>query len=382
MLAVNADQHPLKVVLVAGARPNFIKIASLEAAMRARPEVFDPCLVHTGQHYDKKMSDVFFEELGIPKPDRNLGVGSGSHAKQTGEIMIRFEPVILEEKPDLVVVVGDVNSTIACTLVASKLGVPVAHVEAGLRSGDRGMPEETNRILTDSISDFLLVSEPSGVENLRREGVPDEKVFFVGNVMIDTLFKHRDRSVESKVLEDLGLEEKGYGVLTLHRPSNVDDPDAMSEIMTALEAVGSDLPLVFPTHPRTLGRIEESGLLDRLKAIPRIQLISPLGYLDFLRLQSSAKLVLTDSGGIQEETTALGVPCVTIRENTERPVTITDGTNILAGTKSADILAASRKILDGRAEVPDSPPELWDGQAAVRVAEVLAQELAPATSVS
>jgi UDP-N-acetylglucosamine 2-epimerase (non-hydrolysing) len=320
-----------KIVNICGARPNFMKIAPLMRAYRDHANIV-PLLVHTGQHYDKNMSELFFDQLGIPAPDLNLEVGSGSHAAQTAEIMKRFEPVVLEHKPQWVVVVGDVNSTIACALVAKKLAVRVAHVEAGLRSFDHSMPEEINRLLTDAISDLLFVSEPSGLENLRREGVADEKIHFAGNVMIDTLRASRQQAEQSGVLAELGLEARGYNVVTLHRPSNVDDPAIFGRIADALEHIQRDLPTVFPMHPRTLHNLGRLGLKQRLEGMPGLRLVEPLGYLDFLKLTSNAAVVLTDSGGIQEETTILGVWCLTIRENTERPATITHGTNQLVGT--------------------------------------------------
>ncbi|MBN1510928.1 MAG: UDP-N-acetylglucosamine 2-epimerase (non-hydrolyzing), partial [Phycisphaerae bacterium] len=292
----------VKIINVCGARPNFMKIAPLMRAYRAHPAI-QAVLVHTGQHYDTNMSDLFFRQLGIPEPDINLGVGSGSHAVQTAEIMRRFEPVLAEQRPDWVVVVGDVNSTIACGLVATKLGVGLAHVEAGLRSFDRTMPEEINRLLTDAISDLLFVSEPSGMENLRREGVAQEKIHFVGNVMIDTLRANLARAEESRILDELGLEPGGYNVLTLHRPSNVDGSASFGRIADALDVIQGDLPTVFPIHPRTLANLDRLGLGERLRAMAGLRIVEPLGYLDFLRLMGKAAVVLTDSGGIQEETT-------------------------------------------------------------------------------
>jgi UDP-N-acetylglucosamine 2-epimerase (non-hydrolysing) len=356
----------VRIVHVVGARPNFMKIAPILAACSSRAGI-ESVLVHTGQHYDEKMSRLFFEELGIPKPDLDLEVGSGSHAAQTALVLQRFEPVLLERRPDLVLVVGDVNSTIACSLAAAKLGIAVAHVEAGLRSFDRGMPEEINRVVTDALSDLLLVSEPSGLENLAREGVPSEKVHFVGNVMIDTLVAHRDRARGSDVLERLGVPPAGYAAVTLHRPSNVDDPAVLRRILTPLVELSARLPVVFPCHPRTRQAIERHGLGTTAAGF---RLTEPLGYLDFLKLMMDARLVVTDSGGIQEETTILGVPCVTVRENTERPVTLTHGTNRLAGTTEAGIRDALRGALEPRTAAPEPPP-LWDGRAAQRIVDVL-----------
>ncbi len=360
----------MKIVNVCGARPNFMKIAPLMRAYRSHDHL-EAMLVHTGQHYDEKMSDLFFRQLDIPEPDINLEVGSGSHAAQTAEIMKRFEPVVLEHRPDWVVVVGDVNSTIACALVAKKLGVKVAHVEAGLRSFDRTMPEEINRVLTDSISDLLLVSEPSGIENLKREGVSEDKIRFVGNVMIDTLKANLEKAERTTVLEDLRLEAGGYNVVTLHRPSNVDDAESLGRIADALEVIQADLPTVFPMHPRTVSNLGRLGLADRFARMKGLRIIQPLGYLEFLKLMGKAAVVLTDSGGIQEETTILGVWCLTLRENTERPVTVTQGTNTLVGADPARIIAEYRRCR--LQQVNHRPvPDKWDGRAAERIAAILA----------
>jgi UDP-N-acetylglucosamine 2-epimerase (non-hydrolysing) len=367
-----------KILCIAGARPNFMKIAPL---MRAFSQNFDAKLVHTGQHYDDALSKIFFEELGIPRPDRRLDVGSGSHAHQTAEIMHRFEPVLEEEQPHAVLVVGDVNSTIACALVVAKfyrretfstrLGQRrrplIIHVEAGLRSGDHDMPEEINRILTDSISDILYVSDPEGMENLRREGVSEERMVFVGNVMIDTLLAAKDKAMASLVLETLQVREGGFGLVTLHRPSNVDDPSMLGHLLGVLDEISRDHPLVFPVHPRTRSRIGDAGIrLDE----GRWTLTDPLGYFDFMKLTATAKVVLTDSGGIQEETTVLGVPCVTIRENTERPVTVAEGTNFLAGTSRDKILEGYGRAMRG--EATGRVPRFWDGKSADRIASHLA----------
>ncbi|HJT30482.1 MAG TPA: UDP-N-acetylglucosamine 2-epimerase (non-hydrolyzing) [Pirellulales bacterium] len=354
----------MKLLAVVGARPNFMKIAPLMWEIERR-EGIDACLVHTGQHYDQQMSQLFFEELRIPRPDANLEVGSGSHAVQTAEVMKRFEPVLIDERPDAVVVVGDVNSTFACALTAVKLGVPVAHIEAGLRSFDRSMPEEVNRVLTDAISTWLFTTERGAADNLRREGIAGERVHFVGNLMIDTLLACRDRSERSSIIEQLGLNAGGYGVLTLHRPSNVDDPSVFQALAAAIERVQQELPIVFPVHPRT-----RQALAGWAPArMPNLRLTGPLGYLDFLKLTAHARLVLSDSGGIQEETTVLGVPCLTLRANTERPATIDQGTNRLVGMDPERIVDAALGVLHS----PPSTgrvPELWDGQAARRIVDV------------
>jgi UDP-N-acetylglucosamine 2-epimerase (non-hydrolysing) len=359
----------MKIISVAGARPNFMKIAPLMEAFAAEPSI-EPMLVHTGQHYDEKMSDLFFRQLGIPQPDVNLGIGSGSHAVQTAEVMKAFEPIVLEHKPDVVLVVGDVNSTFACGYVAVKLGVKMVHVEAGLRSGDRSMPEEINRILTDSISDLLFCTEQSGVDNLTREGIPADKIHLVGNVMIDTLLKNRAKADASTILDELGLSSGGYAAATLHRPSNVDNSETFSRILDVFEQVQQDMPIVFPIHPRTRNNLPRLGLADRVEAMTNLRLLDPIGYLDFLKLTSNARIVLTDSGGIQEETTILKVPCLTLRENTERPSTAEVGSNQIVGTDPAVILDAYRKVMDGQFRPPQIPP-LWDGHAAQRITEIL-----------
>jgi len=359
----------LKVLNVVGARPNFMKVAPLYDEMRTQPGV-EPLVVHTGQHYDHQMSQLFFEHLGLPRPDVYLGVGSGGHGEQTGRIMIAFERTVKDLNPDLVLVVGDVNSTIACGLVAVKLGVKLVHVEAGLRSFDRTMPEEVNRVLTDQISDYLFTTERSALDNLRREGVAEERVFFVGNVMIDSLLKHRAKAAESRVLEGLGLAPTGYGLVTLHRPSNVDDRTVLAGLLEVLGAIATRLPVVFPVHPRTRAKLSEFRLDRALRGYPDLKLVDPLGYLDFLKCMDNARFVLTDSGGIQEETTVLGVPCITARENTERPVTVTEGTNVLAGQDPERILAEANRAIDGQVKA-GRRPELWDGAAARRIVRVL-----------
>ncbi len=363
----------MKIINIVGARPNFMKIAPLMAAYKAYPQV-QPMLVHTGQHYDEKMSDLFFRQLEIPAPDINLGVGSGSHAAQTAAIMTAFEPIVLAEKPDAVLVVGDVNSTIACGMVAVKLGVKLIHVEAGLRSGDRTMPEEINRILVDSISDLLFVTEKSGRENLLRDGVDESKIFLVGNVMIDTLLKNKAKADQSTLLADLGVDGAPYAALTLHRPANVDDPVVLAGLLDALEVISNEMPIIFPIHPRTRKNIAGSSLAGRVEAMTNLRLLDPLGYLDFLKLTSSATLVLTDSGGIQEETTILRVPCLTLRENTERPITAEVGSNRIVGVKPDAILAAYRDVMSGAGR-PPRIPDLWDGKAAQRIAKILTEKL-------
>ena len=357
---------PIKLAVVAGARPNFMKIAPLMKALAGDPD-FKVVLIHTGQHYDDNMSGAFFRDLGIPAPQYHLEVGSGSHAQQTAEIMKRIEPVLEKEKPVAVVVVGDVNSTAAAALVAKKLGIDVVHVEAGLRSFDRTMPEEINRMVTDSICDLFLVTEESGRVNLLHEGVAPERIHMVGNLMIDSLRQNLERARQSNIAERLGIGGMNYGVVTLHRPANVDDPAALDEIMGALRVIAENTPLFWPVHPRTRARLEGGTV-----PLPReLRLLEPLGYLDFLSLEADASVVLTDSGGIQEETTALGVPCLTLRDNTERPVTIELGTNRLAGTKKASILAAWDELRNSPR--PAQVPPLWDGSAGERSREVLRQ---------
>jgi UDP-N-acetylglucosamine 2-epimerase (non-hydrolysing) len=359
----------LKIVNIVGARPNFPKISPLIRAMK-RAGGIDVVLVHTGQHYDEKLSDVFFRQMDIPPPDVNLEVGSGTQASQTAEILARIEPVLIARQPDLVLVVGDVNSTIAAALAAAKLGIPVAHVEAGLRSFDRSMPEEINRVLTDAIADYLFVTEEDAVQNLLREGRPREAIFFVGNVMIDSLFHSLPLAEKSRIGEQLELTKDGswrdFAVLTLHRPSNVDFGESLRELIGAINRVAELLPVIFPVHPRTQQNLAQAGI----SLHPNLRAVDPLGYLDFLSLMSHAALVLTDSGGIQEETTALGIPCLTLRENTERRVTITQGTNTLTGKDPEKILAAARHALAQRETKKPAPP-LWDGRAAERIVETL-----------
>ncbi len=367
---------PIKLAMVAGARPNFMKIAPLMKALDG-DAAFEVALIHTGQHYDDNMSGQFFRDLGLPQPHFHLEVGSGSHAQQTAEIMKRIEPVLEKIRPTAVVVVGDVNSTAAAAMVAKKFGIDVVHAEAGLRSFDRTMPEEINRIVTDSITDIFLVTEESGCANLLREGVAAERIHLVGNLMIDSLRQHLERARQSDITDRLGVRGKPYGVVTLHRPANVDDPDALGEILGALTAIAESLPLFWPVHPRTRARLAHTsenraavGPSEVTMALPpSLHLLEPLGYLDFLSLEAGSTLVLTDSGGIQEETTALGVPCLTLRDNTERPVTIELGTNRLAGTRKESILAAWREMQTSPRR-PQVPP-LWDGEAGARSREVL-----------
>jgi UDP-N-acetylglucosamine 2-epimerase (non-hydrolysing) len=379
----------MKIVVVVGARPNFIKAAPILKAIREfngmRGEwagAIQPILVHTGQHYDAKMSDAFFADLEMPEPDVFLGAGSGSHAEQTAEILKRFEPVLLREKPDVVLVVGDVNSTLACALVASKMPSTcrpaIAHVEAGLRSFDRGMPEEINRILTDQLSDFLFVTEESGVRNLRKEGVAASKVHFVGNTMIDSLREYESRAETSPIMRTLDLVKRRYALLTLHRAANVDERESLAEILKGISELSKLMTIVFPAHPRTQKKICELGLGRDFSE--SIRILEPLGYLDFLCLMKHARLVVTDSGGIQEETTALGVPCVTARHNTERPVTIDVGTNLLGGTRRDTIAKAIRIQLASKTRT--SLPDLWDGRAAARIIGILADRYMPAGAMA
>lgn len=359
----------LKIINIVGARPNLPKIAPLMREMQRHPEI-EPILVHTGQHYDEALSDIFFRQMGIPTPHVNLEVGSGSHAAQTAEVLKRVEPVLIEHQPDLVLVVGDVNSTIAVSLAAVKLGISVAHVEAGLRSFDRSMPEEINRILTDALADYLFVTEEDAIQHLLKEGRPRESIYLVGNVMIDSLRHFLPIAQKSPIGEDLGLKNgadwQRFAVLTLHRPSNVDSTEKLAELLGAIDSIASQVPVIFPVHPRTQQRLAQAGI----KTHPQLRMIPPIGYLDFLCLLSKATLVLTDSGGIQEETTALGVPCLTLRENTERPITISEGTNQLIGTDPAKIIAAAQSILAGNGKAGRIPP-FWDGHAAERIVDVL-----------
>lgn len=363
----------MKILNVVGARPNFMKMAPLIEAMNRYPDTIEHVLIHTGQHYDQKMSKAFFDDLGMPKPDIDLEVGSGSHAEQTARIMIAFEKVCLAQKPDLVIVVGDVNSTMACTITAKKLGIKVAHVEAGLRSRDMGMPEEINRLCTDVLCDYLFTTDHFANENLLAEGVAEEKIIFVGNVMIDTLMKHLRIAGTLRVMEVLGLEKGGYATMTLHRPSNVDDPDRFEGILKALQTISKRIPIIFPIHPRTRKMAEQFGLdhyFVKGGGVEGIWITEPLGYLEFLHLNMNARMVLTDSGGLQEETTVLGVPCVTMRENTERPITCEVGTNVIVGNDGEKIVNAAELILQDNSTA-GRVPEKWDGKAAERIVDWL-----------
>jgi UDP-N-acetylglucosamine 2-epimerase (non-hydrolysing) len=366
------------IFLVAGARPNFMKIAPIVRALQAHGGLAFK-IIHTGQHYDREMNDVFFDELGIPQPDVFMGAGGGSHSQQTAKIMVAFEELCQAEHPDAVLVVGDVNSTLACSIVAKKLNISVAHVEAGLRSGDMTMPEEINRLVTDSISDWFFVTEPSGIAHLRREGKQDSAIHYVGHVMVDNaLYQAKELATtdtsgyETSAFKAANTGDgKRYGVVTLHRPSNVDNTEMMTRIGGALKEISAELPLVFPVHPRTRGNLDKFGI----DLGPNVTLVGPQPYMAFLNLWKDAAVVLTDSGGLQEETTALGTPCITIRENTERPITVEEGTNVLAGTDPARIVTEARKILRGEGK-QGRRPHLWDGKAAERIVEILATELA------
>ena len=363
---------PPKILCVVGARPNFMKIAPIMAALRAPESGLEAVLVHTGQHYDPAMNESFFDDLGIPAPNINLEVGSSTHAIQTAEIMRRFEPVLDTEQPAAILVVGDVNSTIACALVAAKKGVPVVHVEAGLRSYDRGMPEEINRVLTDQISDLLFTTERGALDNLKREGIDPERVHFVGNVMIDSLMHSLEKatpSAETLTSAALNPPEAGYALLTLHRPSNVDAADVLARLLETFRDIADRLPIIFPMHPRTRARIESAGLQDQLEH-PGLHLLPPINYLAMLGLMRDARMVLTDSGGIQEETTALGVPCITLRNNTERPITAEEGTNVVVGQDPQRILASVDDVLQTGGKA-GRVPEYWDGKAAERIVRLL-----------
>ncbi len=381
----------IKIMSIVGARPNFMKIASIARAIEdynntGNDPLIEHIIVHTGQHYDNRMSTLFFEELDLPKPHINLEVGSASHAVQTAQIMERFEPAIIEEQPDILLVVGDVNSTVACALVASKIQyspqnselktqnlrrkLVIAHVEAGLRSFDREMPEEINRILTDALSDILFITEESAIKNLQNEGILPDKIHFVGNVMIDTLINHVEKAKKMNVLAALGLSTGPYGLVTIHRPSNVDSADILTELTRSIKKIGARIPIVFPIHPRTRYNLDRFGLYDDFVQSEGIHLTEPLGYFEFLNLLLEATVVLTDSGGIQEETTFLGVPCITLRDNTERPITVSLGTNYLVGTNPDGIIRIVGEILEGKGKKGKIPP-LWDGNAGKRIVDIL-----------
>ncbi len=381
--ADNMGRTPIRILTVVGTRPNFVKVAPLLDEMSRHPEI-EATLVHTGQHYDYEMSKAFFEDLAIPAPHLNLGVGSGTAVGQTAEIMMRLERVMAEGRPDVVVVVGDVNSTLAAAITAGKMGLPLAHVEAGLRSFDRTMPEEVNRVLTDAISDYLFVTEPSGVENLLSEGRPQERIYLAGNVMIDALLRFLPQAKRHPIPRELQAREKSglnltrpYGMVTLHRPSTVDNLTVLKMTWGALEEIAKEIPLIFPVHPRTQERMKEAGLSDAgLEASHRIWVVPPMTYLKFLKLSSEAALMITDSGGVQEETTALGIPCLTVRENTERPITISMGTNLLVGLNGRRLVEEARKVLRGKGK-KGRVPELWDGHASSRIVQTLMDQITP-----
>ena len=360
-----------KVIVVAGARPNFIKISPLIKEI-SKDNNFNCLLCHTGQHFDHSMSEIFFKDLGIPPPDYNLGVSGGTHAQQSACIMLEFEKVLVKEQPDLIIVVGDVNSTMSCSLVASKLNIKVAHIEAGLRSKDSSMPEEINRIITDSISDYLFVSEKSGLENLSSEGISDSKVFFVGNIMIDSLIQNMEKINKSEISNTLNLSKNKYILATFHRPSNVDEKENLQKLISLLNRLSEHRDIIFPIHPRTKSNLDKFNLI--IDICPRIKLINPIGYIDFQSLIKKAEFIITDSGGIQEETSFLSVPCLTMRDNTERPVTVSEGTNILVGTNISDAYNSASKIFEGDIK-KGKIPELWDGRTSRRIINVLKNNL-------
>lgn len=361
-----------KIISVVGARPNFMKVAPLHKAFQKYESSVKHLICHTGQHYDENMSKIFFHDLELPQPDFYLGVGSGSHAKQTANVMTGFEKILLEQQPDLIVVVGDVNSTIACSLVAAKMGIKISHVEAGLRSFDRSMPEEINRILTDSIADFLFVTEQSGIDNLKHEGVLNSKIFFVGNIMIDSLLTYLEKANQATALNDFDLRPNEYILATLHRPSNVDEKEKLTELIDFLNRLAKRKNIIFPIHPRTRANLGKYNLTD--KSDGALKLTDPIGFIDFLCLMKNARLVITDSGGIQEETTFLNVPCITIRDSTERPVTVKIGSNYLAGTNLKNVEQIAHSVLDGKIKKREIP-KLWDGKAAERIVGILYDKL-------
>jgi len=365
----------IKIISVVGARPNFMKVAPLHRHFSTQKNV-SSIIVHTGQHYDEKMSDIFFNQLELPKPNYYLGIGGGSHTWQKANVMLKFEEIVLEEKPDIVLVVGDVNATAACAIVAVKMGIKTVHVEAGLRSGDRAMPEEINRIITDSISDLLFITEQSGIDNLKKEGVPDEKVKFVGNVMIDSLIYYREKAGKlelSEIVNNSAIKEKEYVLMTMHRPSNVDTEQSLLKVIEIIKGVSKDLPIVFPMHPRTKNNLEKYKLYQELSDLENLEILGPQGYLQFLKLMDNAKLVITDSGGIQEETTYLQVPCITFRDSTERPVTVDLGTNILMEKLNVEkTLHTFKNILAGKTKEGVIPP-FWDGKTSERIYKILSE---------
>ncbi len=357
----------MKIHLIVGARPNFMKMAPLYDEFKKRPDRFEVKLIHTGQHYDERMSKFFFDDLGMPVPDDFLDVGSASHAVQTARIMVAYEEVVLRDRPDWIIVAGDVNSTAACAIVGVKLHVKVAHLEAGLRSGDRRMPEEINRLVTDTVSDLLLTPSLDANENLMREGVPSEKIRFVGNIMIDSLRNHRSKFEKSNILRELKLDPKRYILVTLHRPSNVDSEENLKKLLNIFRDASDKLKIVFPIHPRTKNNMERYNLLKDFQQCT--MMLPPLGYLDFMKLQTQSKLLITDSGGLQEESTVFGIPCLTVRENTERPITIKQGTNQLVPLDERKIIDEIEKIMDGQAK-EGSVPEKWDGKTASRIVKI------------
>ncbi len=367
----------MRFIIVCGARPNFMKIAPVVRAIKIHnsshgANQIQPTLVHTGQHYDFKMSKVFFQDLELPEPDIYLGIGSGTHAEQTGRIMIEFEKILIQNKPDIVIVVGDVNSTLAAALASVKLHIPVAHVEAGLRSRDMSMPEEVNRLLTDAISEYLFTPSPDANKNLEIEGVSKEKIFLVGDIMVDSLLFHKERAEKSKILDQFKLKRGEYALLTLHRQENVDNKDKLTNILNALTKICKKIPIVFPIHPRTLKNINNFGIKDLL-IDTQVQVIEPLGYIDFLKLEMDARMVLTDSGGIQEETTVLGIPCLTLRNTTERPITLSQGTNKLVGSNTEEIVSSALEVLQSRTK-ESKIPEYWDGKAAERIVNIISRD--------
>ena len=363
-----------RILNIVGARPNFMKIAPIHREMQKAENGIEPILIHTGQHYDERMSKFFFDDLNMPKPDEFLGVGSGSHAEQTARVMVEFEKVCLTYKPDLVLVVGDVNSTMACSITAKKLWIPVAHVEAGLRSFDREMPEEINRLATDAISDILFVSERNGEINLNNEGVDPAKMHYVGNVMIDSLINFMQKAEQSDILHQQQLTEDNFVLVTLHRPSNVDDAHNFAKILDAFEEISRDISIVFPIHPRAKKNLETFGLAEKAKAMKNLLLLPPLGYLDFIQLEKKCKFVITDSGGLQEETTYLGKPCLTVRENTERPITVQIGTNEIVGMDTEKLTRYAKAIMNGEWKKGEIP-KYWDGKTAERIVKILDEKL-------